>query len=163
MQQGFKTKKLMKTNNSTFKYPKDGYYWNYPFLPITDPANSIGTYNHFTNTMVTCCVDYRLSKKGKTTNLKPNTKAQSTMVLFPNPMNSKDDINLNYTFLQSGKGELKIIDINGKTIYRQSLNVVANLNSQIGINTSKLNLSSGLYVVLLSTENESNFVKLLIN
>jgi hypothetical protein len=113
--------------------------------------------------MVTCCVDYRLSKKGKTTNIKPNTKAQNTMVLFPNPANCKDDIILNYTFLQSGKGELKIIDINGKTLYTQNLSIEADSNSQIGINTAKLNLSSGMYVVLLSTENESKFVKLLIN
>ncbi len=149
-------------NNTTFMYPNDGYYINFPTLPLMDPLNQV-TYNPFPNNMVTCCVDYRLSKKGKTTNIKPNTKAQSTMVLFPNPINSKDDINLNYTFLQSGKGELKIIDINGKTIYRQSLNVVANLNSQTGINTAKLNLSTGIYVVLLSTDTESNFVKLIIN
>ncbi|MFZ4798150.1 MAG: T9SS type A sorting domain-containing protein [Bacteroidia bacterium] len=39
----------------------------------------------------------------------------------------------------------------------------ANSNSQTSINTAKLNLSSGIYVVLLSTPNESNSVKLLIN
>jgi hypothetical protein len=35
--------------------------------------------------------------------------------------------------------------------------------SQTSINTTKLNLSAGMYVVLLSTETERNFVKLLIN
>ena len=151
----------MRKKISTFIYPNDGYYINFPALPLMDPLNQV-TYNPFPNNMVTCCVDYRLSKKGKTTNIKPNTKAQSTMVLFPNPTNSKDDINLNYTFLQSGKGELKIIDINGKTLYTQNLNIEAGTNSQIGINIAKLNLSSGMYVVLLSTVNESNFIKLLI-
>ncbi len=152
----------MRTKNSTFKYSKDGYYICYPALPLMNPLNQV-TYNPFPNNMVTCCVDYRLSKKGKNTNIKPNTKAQSKMVLFPNPANSKDEVILNYTFLQSGKGELKIIDINGKTLYTQNLSIESGSNSQTEINTSKLNLSSGLYVVLLSTENESNFVKLLIN
>lgn len=162
MQQGFKKEENMIIQNSSFTYPKDGYYINYPALPLMDPLNQV-TYNPFPNNMVTCCVDYRLSKKGKNTNIKPNTKAQSKMVLFPNPANSIDEVILNYTFLQSGKGELKIIDINGKTIYTQTLNVVANASSQTGINTAKLNLASGIYVVLLSTGTESNFVKLLIN
>jgi hypothetical protein len=44
----------------------------------------------------------------------------------------------------------------------QTLNIVANANSQTSINTAKLNLNAGIYVVLLSTETESNFIKLLI-
>jgi hypothetical protein len=152
----------MNTNRSTFIYPNDGYYINYPALPLMDPLNQV-TYNPFPNNMVTCCVDYRLSKKGKTTNIKPNSKAQSKMVLFPNPANCKDEIILNYTFLQSGKGELKIIDINGRILLTQNLNILANENSQTSINIAKVNLSSGIYVVLLSTETESNFIKLLIN
>ena len=143
-------------------YPKDGYYWNNPFLPITDPANSIGTYNHFTNSMATCCVDYSLGKMAKP--VKTINKAiKQSMIIFPNPAKPSDQLILNYTFLNTGIGELKIIDINGKTIYSQSLNTVANASSQTSINTSKLNLSAGVYVVLLSTESESNFVKLFIN
>lgn len=149
-------------NNSTFKYPKDGYYWNYPSLPITDPLNAIGTYNHFTNTMVTCCVDYSLSKMAKP-NKTINKTIKQSMMIFPNPAKPSDEIILNYTFLNTGKGDLKIIDINGKTIYTQTLNIVANASSQTSINTAKLNLASGIYVVLLSTGTESNFVKLLIN
>ncbi len=149
-------------NNSTFMYPKDGYYWNNPFVPLTDPQNSIGLYNHFTNTMVTCCTDYSLSKMAKP--IKAINKAiKQSMILFPNPAKPTDEIMLNYTFLQSGKGELKIMDMNGKVLYTQNLNIVANASSQTSINTAKLNLASGLYVVVLSTGNESNFVKLLIN
>jgi hypothetical protein len=85
------------------------------------------------------------------------------MIIFPNPAKPSDQLILNYTFLNTGKGELKIIDINGKTIYTQTLNVVANASSQTSVNTAKLNLASGIYVVLLSTGTESNFVKLLIN
>ncbi len=70
---------------------------------------------------------------------------------------------LNYTFLQNGNGVLKIMDINNKIIYTQNIEVKANASSQTSINTAKLNLASGIYVVLLSTEKESNFVKLLID
>lgn len=92
-----------------------------------------------------------------------NKSIKQSMILFPNPAKPTDEIMLNYTFLQSGKGELRIVDINGKVLYTQNLNIVANASSQTSINTAKLNLASGLYVVMLSTEKESNFVKLLIN
>jgi hypothetical protein len=149
-------------NNSTFMYPKDGYYLNYPSLPIIHPLNSPVNNLHNPNTMVTCCVDYSLSKMAKPSKT-INKAIKQSMMIFPNPAKPSDEIILNYTFLNTGKGELKIIDINGKTIYTQTLNVVANASSQTGINTAKLNLASGIYVVLLSTGTESNFVKLLIN
>lgn len=143
-------------------YPKDGYYWNYPSLPVTDPLNSPVNNTTNSNTMVTCCVDYSLSKMAKPVKTINKTIKQS-MMIFPNHAKGSDEIMLNYTFLNKGKGELKIIDINGKTIYTQMLNIIANANSQTSINTAKLNLSSGIYVVLLSTPIESNFVKLIIN
>ncbi|GJM33416.1 MAG: hypothetical protein DHS20C18_24170 [Saprospiraceae bacterium] len=77
--------------------------------------------------------------------------------VFPNP--ATDKLNVALPQLETTSGELSIVDLNGKVLYRQPYQLDG---QQISLDLGALQLSEGMYQIVLSTDNQvitKRFVK----
>ena len=89
------------------------------------------------------------------TSIKTNTKNEASLNIYPNPSNGNFIINFESKSTQTIA--LKIIDVNGSTIYEQKINHA--FKSQLPITQ---NLPSGVYFITITSDKEQYIQKLLI-
>ncbi len=76
--------------------------------------------------------------------------------------NSEKMIKLNYSILSDERVTISMYDLTGKIIYTLNKGKLTTGDYSDEINYSKLNISSGLYVIKLSTQQENNIQKIFI-
>ena len=97
---------------------------------------------------------YRLQQvdvDGKTAYFAPKSvsfegkASASTMLAYPNPFNDSDGLRVALQSATSGKGQLRVVDMTGRTISQESMEVAAGANNfpVSGLN----NMGAGLYMV----------------
>ena len=77
----------------------------------------------------------------------------SAFRIFPNPSNGQMTLNIDGTF---GEGQIRIFDINGRAVYTQD----AVLQGSVNIDASRLN--TGIYILNITTDNNTFTTKLII-
>lgn len=81
--------------------------------------------------------------------------SDNQVTIYPNP--AKNNLYINKGTLDSENYTVKIIDLNGKTITEKEFN-----NSQLTEQLPVSQLTSGIYMCVISTENEQIFKKIII-
>lgn len=81
--------------------------------------------------------------------------ANALFQVYPNPSNGSFSLQINE--LKGKNAEISVLDLGGRVLYRQSLQVNGRLDAQIN-----LNLASGLYLLQLQTEKDNFKRKLVI-
>jgi hypothetical protein len=82
------------------------------------------------------------------------------LTVFPNPSNGQ--LNINFENAIDSKYNVEVFDIYGKLIYKQEvLNATGNVfNTEI--NLSNLNLSNGLYLINVNSDNQNTSQRIVI-
>ena len=119
------------------------------FLVNMDP---VYTYN-VTKAAVGAMLHFAIANTSVLSNETFNTDNQVTV--YPNP--AKNNLYINKGTLDAKNYAVKIVDINGKIVSEKEFN-----NSQLTEQLSVSQLSSGIYMCVISTENKQIFKKLII-
>ena len=116
----------------------------------TDNADSLGACN-------ATCVDSTSSKSTGDNNNSFTTSIKDNLNVYPNPSKGMFDVRLTGVGLETA---IMLFDINGKLIERK---VISAENSEQNIITiGNYNLSSGIYLLKITNQNESISKKIIV-
>ncbi len=85
----------------------------------------------------------------------------ATFSVFPNPAELGTDINLVYNLTDAKEASIAIYDLSGRAIYAKNLNNLVGL-SNVTLNTSTMNLQTGIYLVKMNVNGQVGTQKLII-
>lgn len=92
-----------------------------------------------------------------------STIAESEMFdhlsIFPNPVTSGNQVNISYRSAESFSGTLEVLDITGKVLVAQELNVIAGA-ATIPVNMPAV--AQGVYFIKISNNNKSELVQFIV-
>ena len=79
--------------------------------------------------------------------------------IFPNPVTSGNQVNISYRSSESFSGTLAIMDITGKVLVNQQLNVIAG-TATIPVNMPAV--AQGIYFIKISDNTKSELVQFIV-
>lgn len=142
---------------------KDGI--NYQFLSFVNAKNVLGTnqYYFIDNHPFNYNNYYRLkiiekSSKFVYSNIilvKNNKEERSRILVFPNPIQYDESVNIFLDNISNGKYNISIYDLNGQSVLNQEVEAIDNRISSKILITS--NLHSGMYIIYVQNENGLNY------
>ena len=120
---------------------------------VADDVRCNSPFNFIDNTALVGLNYYRLQvidQNGKTTysniiGLTSKTNGFDIVNVTPNPVDNFSQTKLNIASGKAGKITVKVIDLNGKTVYTQASNVVAGSNA---LQLNLQNLAAGMYQIM---------------
>jgi hypothetical protein len=126
---------------------------------VTHSANDLLTYMdptyafNVTKAAVGAMLHFAVANTSALSNATFNSENQVTV--YPNP--AKNNLYINKGTLDTENYSVKIIDLNGKTVTAKEFN-----NSQLIEQLPVSELSAGIYMCVISTENKQIFKKVII-
>jgi hypothetical protein len=114
----------------------------------TSHPDSLGECN------ATCVVDDQLKVSSTKSDASP--EASNEFMIYPNP--SKGVFNIKMSTIES-ETKISLFDVNGKLVDQKTLNKGNETNTSIGRN----NLQSGIYILRITSKNETKVKKVIIN
>ena len=145
---------VQESNVATYTVEKsiDGRLFN-TLTTVSSQGDGTNTYNFIDVTSLSGTGFYRIKQidqNGKTTysniiGLTSKTNGFDIVNVTPNPVDNFSQTKLNIASGKAGKITVKVIDLNGKTVYTQASNVVAGSNA---LQLNLQNLAAGMYQIM---------------
>ena len=130
----------------------DQSYWTVNYLP-TKKTVRFGTYGRG-------IWDFEI--ENIITGVEDNTaQKNANLSLYPNP--ASDFINVSFTGIAGEQATVKIVDIEGKLIYKCFDGILNNSESNITLNLSEIpNIKSGTYLMLMTSKGMVHYEKFIV-